>query len=125
RLNRVGATDGCRARLGEAEVLHLSLLNEGFDSSRHVLNRHFGINAMLIEKIDGFDLQAREGCVGDLPDVVRPAVETITRAVQVNAETKLGGNDYFGEARRQRFTHQFFVRERTIRLGSIEKRYPT
>src|SRR6476469_4657358 len=79
---------------------------------------------MLIEKIDCFDLQPRERCVGDLPDVVRPAVETIARAVRVDAESKLRCNHYFMSERRERFSHQFFVCERTICLGSIKERDP-
>jgi hypothetical protein len=54
--------------------------------------------------------------------VVGPAVKTIASAVRVDAESKLGGNYYAVAESRKRFAHQFFVRERTINLGSVKKR---
>ena len=56
------------------------------------------------------------------PDVVRPAVETVARAVRVDAEAKLRGDNHVMAERRERFSHQFFVRERTICFGRIEER---
>ena len=40
-----------------------------------VLDRHFGIDAVLVEQIDGVDLEPLERGVGDLLDVLGPAVQ--------------------------------------------------
>jgi MFS family permease len=54
-LHRVGATDGLHARLGEAEVPDLPLLDELLDGPRDLLDRHVGIHAMLVVEVDRVD----------------------------------------------------------------------
>jgi len=44
----MGAADRLRARLGQAEMPDLSLLNKLLDRSRDVLHRHLEIDAVLI-----------------------------------------------------------------------------
>ena len=55
RLDRVCAADRLHSRFGEAEVLDLSFLDQLLDRSRHVLDRHVGVDAVLVEQIDGID----------------------------------------------------------------------
>ena len=125
RLNRVCTPNRFSARLRQTEVLHLALLDQLFDGPSDIFNRHIGIDTMLIEKIDCFDIEAFERCVRDLPDVFRPAVETIASAVRIDPKSKLGCNDYVIPERRKRFSHQFFVCERAIRFGSVKEGDPT
>ena len=54
------ASNEARTRLGETEVLHLALGDQILHRAGHVLDGHLGIDAMLIEKIDGIDAQAFE-----------------------------------------------------------------
>ena len=60
RLHGVGAADRLRARLREAEVLDLALRDQLLDRSRDVLDRHVGVDAVLVEQVDGVDLQPLE-----------------------------------------------------------------
>jgi hypothetical protein len=55
RLDRVGAADGLHARLGEAEVLDLALLDQVLHRARHVLDGHVRIDPVLVEEVDGLD----------------------------------------------------------------------
>jgi hypothetical protein len=56
-----------------------------------------------------------------LPTIRAPAVDTIAGAVRIDAKPKLGGNHYLIAARRERFSDQYFVAERTIRLSSVKQ----
>ena len=55
--------------------------------------------------------------------MLRPGVETIARAVRIDAEAKLRRDDNFIADRCECFTNKFLVRERTVRLGRVEERY--
>ena len=76
RLDGVGAADGLHARFGKAEVLDLAFLNQILHRSRDVFDGHVRVNAVLIEQIDGIDLEPLERALGGLLDVLRPAVQT-------------------------------------------------
>ena len=60
RLDRMRAADRLRARLGEAEVLHLALLDQLLDRAGDVFDRHVRVDAMLIEQVDAVGPQALE-----------------------------------------------------------------
>src|ERR1700756_3424469 len=92
-MNRVCTANRLGTGLGQTEVLYLSLLDQFLHGSRNIFNRHVRVDTMLIQKVDGVDVQSAQGCIRDLPDVVGPAVETIASAVGIDPEPKLGGND--------------------------------
>ena len=75
RLHRVRAADRLHAGFGQAEMLDLALLDQVLDRSRHVFDRHVGIDAVLIEQIDAVGPEPLQRGLGDLPDVLRPAVQ--------------------------------------------------
>jgi hypothetical protein len=56
----MGTTDGLRARLGEAEVLHLAFPDQVFHRARHILDRHVRVDAVLIVKVDRLDPEPLE-----------------------------------------------------------------
>src|SRR4029077_14936864 len=62
---------------------------------------------------------------GNLPDVVRPAIQSVARTVRLNSEAKLRGDHHVAAEWRERFSNEFFVDERAIRLSSVEKRDAT
>ena len=66
RLDRMGAADRLRSRFRKAEVLHLAFLDEFLHRSRHIFDRHVGIDAVLIEEIDGIDPEPLERGLSDL-----------------------------------------------------------
>ena len=75
RLHGVGAADRLHARFGQPEVPHLAFANQVLDRARDVLDRHLGIDAVLVEEVDGVDPQALQRSLRDLADVRRPAVQ--------------------------------------------------
>jgi hypothetical protein len=72
----VRTTDRLRARLGQAEVLHLPRADELFDRTRNVLYGNVRIDPVLVEEIDGVDAQSPERHLGNFSDVLRTAIET-------------------------------------------------
>ena len=74
-MDGVGATDRLGTRFGEAEVPDLALLNQLLHRSSHVFDRHLRIDTVLVEQIDHVGLEPPERRLGDLLDVLRPAVE--------------------------------------------------
>jgi hypothetical protein len=76
-------------------VLHLACLDELFDGAGSVFDWSVGVDAMLIEEIDGVGLQALERTFDDLLDVVGPAVGRgpLAVIVRIRLKAKLGGND--------------------------------
>ena len=75
RLDGVGATNRLDACLGKAEVLDLALLNQFLHRSGHVFDRHVRVNPVLIEQVDGLDLEPLERAFDGLLDVLRPAIQ--------------------------------------------------
>jgi hypothetical protein len=51
----MGAADRLHARLGQAEMPYFALANEVAHGAGHVLDRNFGIDAVLVEEIDRID----------------------------------------------------------------------
>ena len=75
-----------------SEVLHLAFPNQVLYRSRHVFNGHVRIDAMLIEQIDGVDLEPSQRALDRLSDVLRPTVQTDWMGIflGVNLEPELG-----------------------------------
>ena len=48
----MGAADGLDARLGEAEVLDLALLDQLLDGAGDLLDRDVRVDAVLVEQVD-------------------------------------------------------------------------
>jgi len=59
-LDRVRAANGLRSRFRKAEVLHLTLLNQVPQRSRHVLDRHVRVNPVLVEEVNRLDPEPLE-----------------------------------------------------------------
>jgi hypothetical protein len=53
------APDGPHARLGEAEVLDLSLGDQLFDGAGDVFDRDVGVDAVLVVEVDGLDAKPK------------------------------------------------------------------
>lgn len=62
------------ARDAPADCLSTGL-DQVANSARHVLDRHGGIDPVLVEQVDGVNAQLPERLLRDAPDVLRPAVE--------------------------------------------------
>ena len=121
RLDRVGAANRLHARLRQPEVFDLAFADQVLDRARDVLDRHVGIDAVLIEEIDPIGLEPLQRRVGDLADVRRPAVQPrLLAAFELEAELRRD-HDLIAN-RRERFADELFVRERPVDFGRIEER---
>ena len=65
----------CTPASERPKCLTLPCLNQVLHRSRHVFDRHVRVDAVLIEQVDGVDLEPLERGLGDLLDVLRPAVQ--------------------------------------------------
>ena len=119
-LHRMRSTDGRDVRLRKAEVQDLARGDQVLDRARHVLDRHVGIDTMLVQEIDAVGSEALERGIDHRLDVVGPAVETSSAALEVEAE--FGSDADAVTDWRQRFPDEFLVRERPVDLGGIEER---
>ncbi len=91
--------------------------------SGHVFDGHLGIDAVLIEQIDGIDAEALEGRLGHLANTLRAAVETLCAmaSVGIDVESELGGDDHLSAERREGLAYEFFVVERAVDLRGVEE----
>ena len=122
-LHGVGAADRLRAGLRQPEVFHLARVDQLIDRTRHVLNRHARVDAVLIEQVDPIDPQPLERPVDRLRDVRRLAVRAheSRAAVRLHLEPELRGDDHLPAERLEGLAHEVFVRVRAVDLGSVEE----
>src|SRR5437870_6873809 len=110
----------------KAEVLDLTLLNQVLHRSSHIFNRYLWVTTVLIEEIDHVHLEAFERCLGNLLDVLRPAVAAPPLSgYWIEVVTELRCDHYPVANRCKGLTDEFFVGEWAIGLGRIEKNNTT
>src|SRR5437899_11217935 len=78
---------------------------------------------MLIEQIDGVDLEPSKRALDGLFDVLRPTVQTDWMRIflGVNLEPELGRDHHLVTQGSESLAHKLFIHERTIDFGGIEK----
>src|SRR5258705_1222080 len=105
-------------------MLDLTLLDQILHRTRHMLDRHVGINPVLIQQVDDVDLQPLQRCLSDLADVLGPAVHADRPSrLGIEPPAELGGDHHLVAKRRERLADQRFVRERAIDLCGVEEGY--
>src|SRR5204862_5475642 len=72
-MDSMRAADRVLARFRQSEVAHFPRAHEIGDRPRDVFDRHFGIDARLIEEIDRVDAEALQRSVDRLANLLRPA----------------------------------------------------
>ena len=75
---------------------------------------------MLVEQVDDVGPETLERCLGNLSDVLRPAIHA---ALGVQLEPELGGDHHLVTPGREGFTHELLVRKGTIDFRGIEERH--
>lgn len=113
----------CR-RFGQAEVFDLAGGDQFSDGARHVLNGYIWIDTMLVEQIDTIRAQSPEHRIDHVPDMLRPTVQAIARAIRIDAPSEVCRDDDLVPNGREGLTQQFFVRKWAVRFGAIEERHP-
>jgi hypothetical protein len=116
----MGAADGLRARLGQAEMLHLARRDEVAHRARHLLDRHGGIDPVLIEQVDRLDPQPPQRLLGDLPDARGLTVDAALSAGP-EIEAELGGDDHLAAEGLQRLADEALIGEGAVDFGSVEE----
>lgn len=124
RLHRVSSPNGLRTGFRQAEILYFPFADQWLHRTGHLLDRHLGIDAVLIQQIDRLYPQALQRTFHRPANMLRTAVQHLLPRRLRQIETEFGGDDDPIAHRRQRFAQQLLVRERTINLGGIEERHP-
>ena len=105
-------------------MLDLALANQILHGAGDVLDRHVRVDAVLIEQIDPIGLESLQRRVGDLPNVLGPAVQPgLLAALELEAEFRR--NHHLIANRAERFADDLFIRERAVGFGGIEERDAT
>ncbi len=121
-LNCVGATNGLHGSFRKSEVCDFALLDGLLHGSGDVFNGNVRIDAVLVEKIDDIGPESLERGLRDFFDMFRPTVQpSLFAGVGINFEPELGGDHHLLTERSERFTHEFFIFERTVHFGGIEE----
>ena len=103
-------------------MLDLPFLDKVLNRAGDILDRHVRVDPVLVEKVEGVDVEPLEGRFGDLLDAPRPAIQAATLlAVGVDLEPELGGNHHLVADRRECLAHQPLVRKRAVDLGGVEE----
>jgi hypothetical protein len=119
RLNRVSATHCLRTRFRQAEVLDLTRPDQILYRARDILDRHVGIDTVLVEQVDGIDSEALQRGLRDLFDVPGPTVQAGLLAIG-NLEAELGRDCHLPAEWCKCLAHEFLVDERAVDLRGIE-----
>jgi hypothetical protein len=109
------------AGFGQPEVLHLALANQVFHRPGHVFDGHIGIDPVLVEQVNGLDLEPFEGGFDDLPDVLGLAVEAAL-LTGVAVETELRRNYDFVTERGEGLADKFLVDKGAVDFSGVEER---
>ena len=125
RLNGMGAANRRGAGFGKTKISDLALLNQFLDRAGDVFDGDGGVDAVLIEQVDGLRAKTPERTFDGEFDVIGPAVEPRRRGFKIDArldvKPELGRNDDLLSNGRQRFADELFVGERPVDLGRVEK----
>jgi hypothetical protein len=116
----VGASDGVYPCLGEAEVGDLAGGDEFLHGTGDFLDRHVGVDAVLVEQVDGLHVQPAQGVLDRRLDVLGPAVQP-GRPAAVEGEPELGGDDDLLAHGSQGLADELLVGERAVHLGGVEE----
>ena len=89
----MGAPDRGRGGFGQTEVANLASLDQVTDRACDVLDRHLGVDAVLVEQVDPVGVQSGQGCVRDPLDLFGAAVQAGRAAVFYSPPELGGGHD--------------------------------
>src|SRR3989440_7580143 len=117
----MGATDFFCSCYRKAEVFPLPFLNQVLARPRHILDGHVGVHTVLIEQVDGLDPESLERALGALLDMLWPPILAHLLPSGTQFEADFGGDHHLLAQGSKRFAHQFFIGERTVTLGGVEK----
>ena len=112
--------DGLGAWFGQTEVLDLTCCYQISDRSGDILDRNVGVDAVLVEEVDGVDPQALQRGLGNLTDTFRATVEAAGSA-RAEIESELRSDDNIRLERLQRLAYELLIGEWAIDFGGVEE----
>jgi hypothetical protein len=98
----------------------LALGDQVLDRARYILDRHIGVDAVLIKEVNHFRTKPLERLVAYLADVFGSAVHAGNLAT-FDVESEFGCDYHLVAHRRQRLANNLLVGVGTINLGSVEE----
>src|SRR3989440_193054 len=101
-------------------MLHLALLDQVSDRSRHVFDRHVWVDPVLIVEIQDVCPEPFQRTLDALLDALGPAVLALLPA-GITADPELGGDHHLCAHRCQRLANELFVGVRTVDFRGIEE----
>ena len=120
RMRRVSTPDRILSRLRKAEIMYLAGSHQLPHRSRNVLNRNLRINAVLVEQVNIFNLQASQRSVDDLADMFRAAVGPAHLAT-LDAKPKLCSDDGLFPPALECPSHQLFIDEGAVDFRRVKE----
>ncbi len=115
------AVTGCAA-CARRMVFALASLDQVLHRAGDVLDRHGGIDPVLVEEVDGLDLETLERALNSLLDMHWTTVEAVPTAVRVDPESELGGDHHPVPEGCEGLTDELLVGEGAVDLGGVEER---
>src|SRR5213075_3180350 len=102
---------------GQAKETDLPLLLEAVHFADCVLDRHVGIDAVLVIKVDDLDAEALQARLARRADIFRVAPDAEELAVRPAYVAELGGEEDFVAPVPDGLADQLLVLERSVHVG--------
>ena len=100
---------------------HLAFRDQVLHGAGGVLDRHVGIDPVLVQEIDDGDPQPLQRGLGNHADAFRPAVQEAAALRPAQVEAELGGDGHLALERLERLANEFLIGEGVIDLGRVEE----
>src|SRR6476469_2120017 len=115
------STKGLDPRLGKPEMLDLACNDQVAHGAGDILDRHSGIDTMLVKQVDGLNPQSAKRTLDRLSDMIRTTVHPapILTCRQIDIETELGRDDHLVPERAQRLADDQLIFERSVDFGRV------
>ena len=121
----MSAAEGLGRGLGHAEMPDLALGDEVLDRARDILDRHAGIDAVLVEQVDGVDPQPLQRALAGGADAFGPARHALVApGIRIDVEAELGRDHHLVANRPQRLADQLLIGERPVDFSGVEEGHP-
>src|SRR6185369_13595535 len=119
RMHAVRAPHGVGRGLGEAEEADLARLHAALHAAHGLLDRHLGIDAVLVVEVDDVHAEPLEAGVARLHDVLRAAVDHVG-AARVLHLAELGDEDHAVTPALERLAEQLLVVAPAVHVGRVD-----
>src|SRR5689334_14688035 len=120
RMDGVRAADRPSAGLGEAEMLHLSGLDQLGHRADRLLDRRFRVDAVLVVKVDVIDAEPPQRGIDCLVDVLGRAVDRAAAVLEPTV-AELRGDDVLVAPSGNRLADELLVRSLAVDVCGVEE----